>query len=63
MGDKKPQVDVKKCIGCGTCVSVCPQNVFEMKAGKSHVARPKDCVGCGACVDNCPVQAIKLVKA
>jgi NAD-dependent dihydropyrimidine dehydrogenase PreA subunit len=63
MGDKKPVVDKGKCIGCGTCVSVCPQNVFEMKDGKSVVARPQDCVACSACVENCPVEAIKLVDA
>jgi NAD-dependent dihydropyrimidine dehydrogenase PreA subunit len=59
---KFPVVDNKKCIGCGACVSVCPQNVFEMKGGKSHAERPEDCVECGACVENCPVSAIKLVK-
>ena len=60
---KFPKVDLDKCTGCGTCVSVCPQNVFEMKNGKSHVARPEDCVECGSCVENCPVGAIVLVEA
>jgi len=59
---KVPVVDKKKCTGCETCVSVCPQNVFEMKGGKSHVARPENCVECGACVSSCPEGAIKLVK-
>ena len=59
---KHPQVDLKKCTGCGTCVSVCPADVFEMKDGKSHVARPNDCIQCGACVSNCPEGAIKLVE-
>lgn len=59
---KIPRVDKEKCIGCGACVSVCPQNVFEMKNGKSRVARPENCVECNACVESCPVEAIKLVK-
>ena len=59
---KIPKVDKAKCTGCGKCVSVCPQNVFEMKAGKSEVVRPEDCVECMACVENCPVEAIKLVE-
>ena len=63
IGHKFPKVDKQKCTGCGTCVSVCPQNVFEMKGGKSHVARPEDCVECGSCVENCPVSAIKLVES
>jgi NAD-dependent dihydropyrimidine dehydrogenase PreA subunit len=59
---KIPKVDKKKCIGCGACISVCQQNVFELKDGKSVVAKPEDCVECNACVENCPVSAIKLVK-
>lgn len=59
---KIPKVDNNKCIGCGACVSVCPQDVFVLKDGKSDVAKPENCVECGACVENCPVTAIKLVK-
>ena len=59
---KIPKVDKAKCTGCGTCVSVCPQNVFEMKGGKSEVVRPEDCVECMSCVENCPTEAIKLVE-
>jgi NAD-dependent dihydropyrimidine dehydrogenase PreA subunit len=59
---KFPKVDKGKCTGCGTCVSVCPQNVFELKDGKSQVVRPEDCVECMSCVENCPVNAIKLVE-
>jgi adenylylsulfate reductase, subunit B len=58
---KFPQVDKKKCTGCGTCISVCPNSVFTLKDGKSVVERPEDCVECMACVENCPVEAIKLV--
>ena len=57
-----PEVNKEKCTGCGTCVSVCPADVFEMKDGKSVVVRPQDCMECGACVQNCPFQAIKLVE-
>ena len=27
----KPEVDNTKCIGCGTCVSYCPEAVIELK--------------------------------
>jgi NAD-dependent dihydropyrimidine dehydrogenase PreA subunit len=60
-GHKIPKVDLKKCTGCGTCKSVCPANVFEIKAGKSQVVRPQDCLECGSCVANCPSEAIVLV--
>lgn len=59
---KIPEVDEKKCIGCGACVSVCPQSVFEIKDGKSVVIKPENCVECMACVENCPVSVIKLVN-
>lgn len=55
-----PKVDLKKCMGCGTCVSVCPANVLELKDKKCFVARPKDCIECGACVASCPYKAITL---
>ncbi len=57
----KPIVDAKKCTGEGTCVSVCPVNVFEIKNGKSVVVRAKDCIGCRACETSCPTGAIKVV--
>lgn len=58
----KPVVDTKKCKGCGACVSVCPVQIFELKAGKS-AANPKkanDCLGCKACEASCPAGAIKV---
>lgn len=27
-----PKIGLNKCCGCGTCVSGCPQEVFEMRA-------------------------------
>jgi NAD-dependent dihydropyrimidine dehydrogenase PreA subunit len=60
---KFPKVDANKCTGCGTCASVCPAKVFEIKDGKSHVVKPEDCIECGSCVANCPVNAIKLVES
>jgi ferredoxin len=57
----KVSVDKKTCIGCGACVSICP-DVFEMKDGKSVVKNAKvDDFSCAKeAVDSCPVGAIKL---
>lgn len=53
----KPKVDKKKCNGCGTCVDVCPMEVFEIKDNKAHVVND-ECVGCKACEAQCPQEAI-----
>ena len=57
----KVSVDKEKCIGCGACVSVCP-DVFEMgDEGKSE-AKKKECDldCCKEAKDICPVDAIIL---
>jgi ferredoxin len=58
----KVSVNQKLCIGCGACVSICPE-VFEMKNGKSIVKVKKiDDVACAKEAETgCPVAAI-IVK-
>jgi NAD-dependent dihydropyrimidine dehydrogenase PreA subunit len=55
-----PVVDKDKCTGCGTCVDVCPSEVFTLEDNKSKVTDPDACVECESCVENCPENAIKL---
>jgi len=57
-----PKVDRKRCIGCGTCVAVCPAGVFEIQADKSVVAHPSACISCKACSLNCPEGAVYFKK-
>ena len=47
----------KDCIGCETCVSVCPQRAIDMQDSKAFI-RQQNCLHCGNCFENCPVQAI-----
>ncbi len=47
------------CIGCGKCLSRCPQRCID--EGKPFSIRQNNCLHCGACFENCPVQAIQRV--
>ena len=59
-----PLIDENKCLGCGTCVTACPEkdkSVLGLVAGKSHLINPTHCIGHGACKLACPFDAITLV--
>ena len=57
----RPYVDEKICIGCGTCMAVCPAEPVVFQVGdKSQVIHPEACTQCYECVESCPVQAIEL---
>ena len=51
------KVDKEKCIGCGACIAVCPNEAISMKNGKAIIDQKK-CNKCLQCIDICPVQAI-----
>ena len=50
-------VDREKCIGCESCVAVCPVGALQMVDGKADINQD-NCVSCGACIGECPVEAI-----
>jgi len=60
-GNLRPLIDLDLCVGCGTCVHVCPFNVLEIVNEKAIAARMGDCTGYAACVAECPTAAIKMV--
>jgi len=53
--------DVEACIGCGACVSICPDN-WVMKGSKSKPKKTElNDLGCNQeAADACPVQCIKI---
>jgi putative YpdA family bacillithiol system oxidoreductase len=56
-----PQVDYYRCIGCGACVSACPEGgVLGLVHGKATIINGLKCVGHGLCAEACPVNGIKV---
>ncbi|MCX8173598.1 MAG: PfkB family carbohydrate kinase [Thermoplasmata archaeon] len=51
-------VDEDRCIGCGTCVDVCPVKIFALEGGKAVTRHQEKCTKCGLCVERCPARAI-----
>jgi heterodisulfide reductase subunit A len=57
------EVDEKKCIGCGACISACTYGAIEFREtrqGKKAVVNPVICKGDGLCNAMCPTGAIAL---
>ncbi len=58
----KPQVQwlEQPCIGCRTCLDVCPNHALSMQENGLHLDR-SICVGCGWCAEACPTNALELL--
>jgi heterodisulfide reductase subunit A-like polyferredoxin len=62
-------VDPLKCVGCLTCVRICPYDVPRISsdyAGTGNIMgaayiETAVCHGCGTCVSECPARAIQLM--
>ncbi|MBM9603263.1 mercury methylation ferredoxin HgcB [Desulfopila inferna] len=53
-------LDKDRCVGCSTCVTVCPHRVFQLQESKAVMVDKNGCMECGACAVNCPVDAIRV---
>ena len=47
-----------KCIGCGSCASVCPQNCI-ITNNIPYTIEREHCLHCGNCLTVCPVSAVE----
>lgn len=59
---RNPQVQWigSRCIGCRTCLDVCPEGALSMDEYGLHINRDV-CKGCGTCADECPSTALELM--
>ena len=55
----KPKAFVRKerCLACGACISVCPQDAILMVTSKALISKDL-CNSCSICVKTCPIGAI-----
>jgi NAD-dependent dihydropyrimidine dehydrogenase PreA subunit len=54
------RLDPAQCVGCGLCVTVCPQAVLALEGGKAVIVDRDACMECGACAHNCPSAALSV---
>lgn len=57
--------EMDKCIGCYSCIRVCPANVIKPKVdGKKRKIRMElsHCTFCSQCVEVCPVKCLHMSK-
>lgn len=50
-----------KCIGCGKCFNVCPQQVHGISESGEHFIDRSKCIACMKCVDTCYAEALVTV--
>ena len=54
------EIDPAKCIGCGACKRVCPQDAISGEKKMAHHIDNLKCIKCGACYEKCKFGAISI---
>mgnify|MGYP001193083713 CR=1 FL=1 len=50
--------DREECVDCGSCISVCPKEVFSFDKDWVLQVESRRCILCGRCIIACPHQAL-----
>jgi len=53
-------LDQERCVGCGSCETVCPQAVLHLVDRRTRIVDRDACMECGACATNCASGAITV---
>jgi protein-S-isoprenylcysteine O-methyltransferase Ste14/NAD-dependent dihydropyrimidine dehydrogenase PreA subunit len=61
-------VDWDICTGCGICINVCPEHIYDWRETIGHPISEKkafpigesDCIQCFQCENKCPVKAVRV---
>ena len=52
------KIDNAKCIGCHSCMGMCPVGAISVGADGKCVIDASKCISCGTCAGVCPQEAI-----
>ena len=55
------EVDEELCVGCATCLEMCPMETIYSEKNKA-IVDPEKCIGCGVCAHHCHEGAIHLKR-
>lgn len=54
----KYSIDFEKCIGCGSCLKVCPADAISGEKKQPHKIDQDKCIQCGRCYEICKFESI-----
>jgi len=54
------ETDEEECVGCGSCVDICPVDALRME-NDAPIVDKEWCIGCGVCATVCATDAINMV--
>ena len=55
----RPEIDRKRCVGCGKCAESCPAHTIRVVDKKAQIDR-KNCIRCYCCHEMCPIHVISV---